>query len=807
MRRSLLLVLAGALFPWALPAQATDLYAEDSLPRLKLTFAQKDWWTQLSNNWASKTYIPADLTLNGKIYKKVGVRFRGNSSYKAIGISKKKPFKISMDAYVPGQRLLGYRTVNLNNSFRDPSLTRELVSYWIYRQIMPAPRANYARLSINGEDWGVYLNIEQINKDLIRKWFRDDNGNRYRGERTSALTPTWKTGLVWLGSQSSAYQGSYQLKNSLPTSPWVDLVALCNSLNNSGARIATDLPKVLEVDEALRYLVGMSLLPAIDSYLSNSPHNFYLYFDPYHGKASIMPWDLNASFGGNNWLTVTQKKKLDIYYQANNVNLPLLGKVFAVPEWKGRYLAHYRDAIDRIYDWKVLGPKLAQYQKFIEKELRTDKKKLYSMQMFKDNIKKDVRITFNVWRRAWIPGMEPMIKERRAFLLAHADIKPRAPALSGLRHVPAIPKAGEKVTVLVQAGAGMSLLKLRYRERGDWLEAPLFDDGKHGDGKALDGLFGMQFQGMGWGTQIDYYVIAKDKLGNYRHAPAFGGHAPGSFRVQGLVGIAGPRINEFVALNTKGIQDENKEFEDWIEIANSTNQALDVGGMYLTDDLKFATRWKFPLGTKIPVGGHILVFADKDLKQGALHANFKLDKDGEEIAIFARDGKTLIDHVGFGSQVSDEAQGRLHDATLPWVHFAVPSPKARNGTLPCAARTFDRLDPWLSPVGLGLAGAAKLGTSPQLTLVGQTASSVSVLLISATGMRFEILDGSLSLMAGIPFLAALPFPSSSTGAQNLPLALPSAPNLDKVPVYFQVLSLDTNLRFLGSNGLEIRLCR
>ena len=81
------LVLASAM----VHAQQPDLYDVDTVRTLELTFHQRNWWQQLTNNYSSKTYIKADLKVGSVTYKDVGVRFRGNSSYKAIGSSQKKP--------------------------------------------------------------------------------------------------------------------------------------------------------------------------------------------------------------------------------------------------------------------------------------------------------------------------------------------------------------------------------------------------------------------------------------------------------------------------------------------------------------------------------------------------------------------------------------------------------------------------------------------------------------------------------------------------------------------------------------------
>ena len=87
------------------PAAAQDLYDEATIRTFELTFPQSNWWQLLTQNYASKTYIKADLKVDGITYADVGVRYRGNSSYNAVA-GPKKPFKIAMDAFTPDRKLL-----------------------------------------------------------------------------------------------------------------------------------------------------------------------------------------------------------------------------------------------------------------------------------------------------------------------------------------------------------------------------------------------------------------------------------------------------------------------------------------------------------------------------------------------------------------------------------------------------------------------------------------------------------------------------------------------------------------------------
>ena len=140
-------------------------------------------------------------------------------------------------------------------------------------------------------------------------------------------------------------------------------------------------------------------------------------------------------------------------------------------------------------------------------------------------------------------------------------------------------------------------------------------------------------------------------------------------------------INEIMARNDRAVTDPQGEYEDWIELYNGGEDAIDVGGMYLTDDASEPTRWRVPMGdpvlTTIFPGNYLLIWADRDVTDPGLHAGFEIGADGGEIALFDTDGSTLIDIVAFGGQTPDVSFGREPDASTNLVTLA-PTPGASN---------------------------------------------------------------------------------------------------------------------------------
>jgi len=143
-------------------------------------------------------------------------------------------------------------------------------------------------------------------------------------------------------------------------------------------------------------------------------------------------------------------------------------------------------------------------------------------------------------------------------------------------------------------------------------------------------------------------------------------------------------INEIMAQNDTTLQDPaGVGFPDWFEIYNPNAFAVDLSGMYLTDNTVVPLQWAIPEGVEIEADGYLLIWADNDEEQGPTHANFKLSTEGEEIALYDTDinGNVLIDHVVFGEQTADISYGRDPDGSDNLSLLDVPTPGASNAGL------------------------------------------------------------------------------------------------------------------------------
>jgi len=136
-------------------------------------------------------------------------------------------------------------------------------------------------------------------------------------------------------------------------------------------------------------------------------------------------------------------------------------------------------------------------------------------------------------------------------------------------------------------------------------------------------------------------------------------------------------INEFMANNDVAVAGPDGDYPDWIELYNGGTEAIDLGGMYMTDNLANPDGWPFPEGTVIDAGGFLVVWADNDPEKGPMHASFNLNASGEAIGLFAIDGETEIDSLLFEAQLDDVSYGRLPDGTANWTYLT-PTPGSQN---------------------------------------------------------------------------------------------------------------------------------
>jgi spore coat protein CotH len=175
------------------------LYDPAVLRTLFIEFDEADWEKELADFYHTDVEVPAKLTVDGKVYREVGVHFRGQSSYMSVPEGRKRSIGLTINYVHDDQRLLGYRSLNLLNAAGDPTFMRTALYHYVARQYIPAPKANWVRLVINGESWGVYTNEQQFNKEFLKENFKSSKGARWKVRGN----PGARGGLEYFGEKEA----------------------------------------------------------------------------------------------------------------------------------------------------------------------------------------------------------------------------------------------------------------------------------------------------------------------------------------------------------------------------------------------------------------------------------------------------------------------------------------------------------------------------------------------------------------------------------------------------------------------------
>ncbi len=677
---ALSLIPAAIMSSTAIAGDPQDLYDDTVYRTMELVFDDADWDQQLRDNWeindstGETIYVVADLIVydsptdvTGTTFPDVGVQYKGNSSYWFVN-GMKKPYKITMDAFIDDQDLYGHTKVTLNNGVFDPTKIREVISYKIMGEFMPAPRANivFVRSGTAGnvQDIGVYTSVERVNKAFMDKHFPNDNGHRYKADSGS---------MLYLGSNVNQYNSAYSVSGGDENTEYQDLINVCDVLNNTPInQLRADLDEVFSIDRLTwQAAAGVALLNWDDlrAFAPNG-HNYYVYEDTSNERLHILPWDWDLSWSTN--------PTGGIFENFNNNNLPLTDRlILDVPEVEDRYLAHLKTFASAI-NWIDIQVDVARHRAYTDSRIST----IHETELFS-----------NFQYNSSHNELESDIQTRRSFLDNQALLTRPAPTINNVEHSPQSPTSDDTVWVTAEIAPesteGIGAVILYSRDQGRYMPTQMLDDGAHNDGAPGDGIYGASIQPWGPGVTVEYYIetssnnTAGGSTGAKRYEPIYAEHKPLDYQVRAAAFDSPIVINEFMADNDTTIQDpDGTGFPDWIELYNTSDVMVDLSGYFLTDDLADTTQFEIPTGVTIDAGEHLIFWADNDPEQGPTHTNFKLGSSGEEIGLFAPLSldNGVADSYIYGQQESDISEGRSCDGGDTWIFFDPATPGTTNGT-------------------------------------------------------------------------------------------------------------------------------
>lgn len=641
----------------ALHAQS-NFYAVDTIQNIDITFTQSNWDYQMDTAKAGADgyILAAQCVINGVVYDSVGVKFKGNSSYDSTRA--KNPLHIKLD-YVHGNASYdGYEDIKLGNGFSDPSMVREVLAYEIVRNYMAAPQCNFARVTINGNYYGLFSSAESIDSDFNSDHFYSSSNTFFKCTPQNVLSGQVPN-LLYLGTDSANYYTRYEIKSDVA---WKDLIALCDTLANAPGNIDS----ILDIDRALWMIAFNNVCVNLDSYSGAFSQNYYLYLDD-NARFNTIMWDLNMCFGG---FTNTGTSNLSIAGMQTMTPLlhsaygarPLIMKLLADSTYYRMYIAHMRTITDEFFADSSYFLRAQQLQALIDSSAQADANAFYSYSQFQQSL------TTNT---GTIPGLTVLMDARVSYLQGTIPFTAAPPAISTISALPAA-IALYDTTWLSCSVSNADYVYLGYRDQvwKMFTKVQMMDDGLHGDGAANDGVYGAPMPGTS--SLMQYYVYAEN-AGAAMFSPERAEYEYYTYLVSTTTATAGQVvINEFLTYNMNGATDATGAHEDWIELFNTTGSPLSLQGLYITDDATNHLKCALP-DVVIPAYGFLIIWADEDNgNANEVHANFKLSSGGEVILLCNAAG-VVLDSIAYAIIGADESYGRCPNGYGPFMIYTTPS--------------------------------------------------------------------------------------------------------------------------------------
>ena len=617
---------------------------------IEIFFNEPNWDDSLDLYYANGTQrlIADSVIIDGEVDQDVGIKYKGNSSYNVNNV--KNPLNIKLDYVNNGQSIDGYNVLKLSNGFRDPSFVREVLSYEMAREYMPASKATYANVFVDGTLIGLYTCVQSIDDDFTNEHFYERKGPFFKADNTglSVQGCMGQLGILEYYADTNCYQRAYEMES---TWDWTKLGGFLDTLNNH----FTEVENVLDIDRTLWMMAFENLTVCLDGPINSIPHNFYLFKDN-NGRFSPLLWDMNMAFGTftnglPNPVTNTDLQELDIFHNSNDASNKLTSQIFSSDRYKRMYIAHMRTILDEQFSNNNYSVRAAQLQQIIDADVVADPNTFYSYTDFTDNLNSSVGVNPVI-------GISELMNDRITFLQNLPEFTTNPPTVSVLNSNSVLPNTTTNIIANVQ-NANYVYLAYRFKFSDKFEKLEIFDDGNNGDGAAGDGVYGVTISVDA--RDVQYYVYAENATAGI-FSPQ---RAEKEFHQ--IAVVSGLVINEIMAANFSKVSDQDGEYDDWVELYNGGNTSINLEGFYLSDNENDLTKWIFP-NTVIQANDYKIIWCDTaGSSQTGLHTTYRLSADQEEVYLTDPSG-VVVDAVHFVNMPTDVAYARVPNGDGVFIH-------------------------------------------------------------------------------------------------------------------------------------------
>ncbi|MDE7289598.1 MAG: CotH kinase family protein, partial [Oscillospiraceae bacterium] len=372
--------------------------------------ADETEWQNMLDNAINEEYIMADVAVNGKKYSYVGIRPKGNNSLQQVysSDSDRYSFKIKFDEYAAGQTCGGLDMLVLNDMLGDATYMKEYTAFEMMKELgIETPYFGYAKITVNGEDWGLYFALEAYNDSYLHRVSGNENGTLYNVKSTDMGVGNFgnaekssddssentqfhgfggKGGggmgasnsggsLVYTDNEISSYPAIFgNIVGSGDEEAYTKVITSLKALNSG-----ENIEEYFDVDEILRYLAVHSFVVNLDSYSSNMAQNYYIYEQD--GVIKILPWDYNYAWGAFQGGTASATVNFPIDTPVSGVEMserPLISVLFENEEYLERYHSYLNELLEKYFTNGKFNNKIDELDNLIGGYVQSDPTAFYT---------------------------------------------------------------------------------------------------------------------------------------------------------------------------------------------------------------------------------------------------------------------------------------------------------------------------------------------------------------------------------------------------------------------------------------------
>ena len=346
-------------------------------------------WDAFIGNCQSEEYEVCELTIDGEVYKNVGIRGKGNTSLSNVASmgSERYSFKVEFDKYDDTKNYYGLDKLSLNNIIQDNTYMKDYLTYQMMNEFgVDSPLCSFVYITVNGEEWGLYLAVEGVEDSFLQRNYGTNYGELYKpdsmnfgagrgngqafdfsefqGKKTFSMGGS-DVKLQYIDDDPDSYANIFD--NAKTDITEADQKRLIQSLKILSSGMETE--RVVNVDKVLRYFVVHNFVCNGDSYTGSMIHNYYLYEES--GKMTMIPWDYNLAYGTFQGSNATEQVNFPIdtpVSGAGTDDRPMVDWIFANESYTELYHEYFEEFLETVDALAIVESAENLISEYVEKD-------------------------------------------------------------------------------------------------------------------------------------------------------------------------------------------------------------------------------------------------------------------------------------------------------------------------------------------------------------------------------------------------------------------------------------------------------